>query len=66
MKAYVQSGQYPMKAYVQSGQYHTIVESRVHLTWYQSHTLNHVRPFGEVLDDESPTSADLGNDHIGL
>ena len=29
-----------MRAYTRSGQYHTIVESRVHLTWYQSHTLN--------------------------
>ena len=29
-----------MRAYAQSGQYHTIVESRVHLTWYQSHALN--------------------------
>ena len=29
-----------MKAYSQSGQYHTIVESRVRLTWYQSHALN--------------------------
>ena len=28
------------RAYTQSGQYHTIVESRVHLTWYQSHVLN--------------------------
>ena len=26
-----------MRAYDQSGQYHTIVESRVQLTWYQSH-----------------------------
>ena len=26
-----------MRAYAQSGQYHTIVESRVRLTWYQSH-----------------------------
>ena len=25
-----------MRAYAQSGQYHTIVESRVRLTWYQS------------------------------
>ena len=25
------------RAYAQSGQYHTIVESHVHLTWYQSH-----------------------------
>ena len=24
----------------QSGQYHTIVKSRVRLTWYQSHSLN--------------------------
>ena len=30
-----------MRAYAQSGQYHTIVESRVHLTWYQSHS-NHI------------------------
>ena len=29
-----------MSAYAQSGQYHTIVESLVHLTWYQSHALN--------------------------
>ena len=28
-----------MRAYAQSGQYHTIVESRVRLTWYQSHAL---------------------------
>ena len=28
------------RVYAQSGQYHTIVESRVHLTWYQSHALN--------------------------
>ena len=29
-----------MRAYAQSGQYHTIVESGVHLTWYQSYALN--------------------------
>ena len=29
-----------MRACARSGQYHTIVESRVHLTWYQSHALN--------------------------
>ena len=29
-----------MIAYAQSGQYHTIAESCVHLTWYQSHTPN--------------------------
>ena len=29
-----------MRAYAQSGQYHTIVESGVRLTWYQSHALN--------------------------
>ena len=29
-----------MRAYARSGQYHTIVESRVRLTWYQSHALN--------------------------
>ena len=29
-----------MSAYAQSGQYHTIVESCVCLTWYQSHALN--------------------------
>ena len=28
-----------MKVYAQSGQYHTIVESRVHLIWYQNHVL---------------------------
>ena len=28
-----------MRAYAQNGQYHTIVESRVRLTWYQSHAL---------------------------
>ena len=33
-----------MTAYAQSGQYHIIVESRVPLTWYQSHTLNLVVP----------------------
>ena len=32
------------RAYAQSGQYHTIVESRVRLTWYQSHALNLVVP----------------------
>ena len=30
--------------YAQSGQYHTIVESRVRLTWYQSHAFNLVVP----------------------
>ena len=29
-----------MRVYAQSGQYHTMVESRVHLTWYQSYALN--------------------------
>ena len=29
-----------MRAHAQTGQYHTIVESRVRLTWYQSHALN--------------------------
>ena len=29
-----------MRAYAQSGQYHTIVESGIRLTWYQSHALN--------------------------
>ena len=29
-----------MKAYAQSEQYHIIVESRVCLTWYQSHALS--------------------------
>ena len=29
-----------IRAYAQSGQYHTIVESCIHLTWYQSHALN--------------------------
>ena len=29
-----------MRAYAQSGQYHIIMESRVRLTWYQSHALN--------------------------
>ena len=33
-----------MRAYTQSGQYHTIVESLVRLTWYQSHALNLVVP----------------------
>ena len=33
-----------MRAYAQSGQYRTIVESRVRLTWYQSHALNLVVP----------------------
>ena len=33
-----------MRAYAQSGKYHTIVESRVHLTWYQSHAINLVVP----------------------
>ena len=33
-----------MRAYAQSGQYHTIVDSRVHLTWYQNHALNLVVP----------------------
>ena len=28
------------EAYTQIGQYHTIMESRVYLTWYQSHALN--------------------------
>ena len=29
-----------IRAYAQSEQYHIIVESRVRLTWYQSHALN--------------------------
>ena len=29
-----------MRDYAQSGQYHTIVESRIRLTWYPSHALN--------------------------
>ena len=29
-----------MRAYAQRGQYYIIVESRVHLTWYESHVLN--------------------------
>ena len=29
-----------MRTYAQSEQYHTIVENRVHLTWYQSHVVN--------------------------
>ena len=29
-----------MRVYGQSGQYYTIVESRIHLTWYQNHALN--------------------------
>ena len=29
-----------MRTYAQSGRYHTIVESCIHLTWYQSHALN--------------------------
>ena len=29
-----------IESYAQSGQYHTIVESRVRLTWYQSYALN--------------------------
>ena len=33
-----------MRVYAQSGQYHTIVESRVRLTWYQSDALNLVVP----------------------
>ena len=33
-----------MRACTQNRQYHTIVESRVRLTWYQSHTLNLVVP----------------------
>ena len=32
------------ETYTQSGQYHIIVESRVRLTWYQSHALNLVVP----------------------
>ena len=32
------------RAYTQNRQYHIIVESRVHLTWYQSHALNLVVP----------------------
>ena len=41
-----------MRAYAQSGQYHTIVESLVRLTLYQSHALNDI-----VKDDPN-----LGND----
>ena len=45
-----------MRAYTQSGQYHTIVESRVHLTWYQSHALNLVVPIDwQILTCSSNT-----------
>ena len=33
-----------IRAYAQSGQYHTIVESRVRLTWYQSRANKLVNP----------------------
>ena len=55
------------RAYAQSRQYYTIVESRVRLTWYQSHALNLVEAHfvrGEVLEDGSTTSANLGNNHV--
>ena len=38
--AFLGSQSKPMTAYAQSGQYRTIMESRVHLTWYQSYALN--------------------------
>ena len=42
MRAYVQSGQSKvMRAYVQSRQYHTIVESRVRLTYATVETMKH-------------------------
>ena len=40
MRPFGEAQRKAMRAYAQSGQYHTIVESRVHLTWYQSHALN--------------------------
>ena len=44
MRPFGESQSKAMKAYAQSGQYHTIVESRVRLTWYQGHALNLVVP----------------------
>ena len=45
MRCFKEAQSKVMRAYAQSGQYHTIVESRVHLTWYQSHALklSHVK-----------------------
>ena len=40
MRPFVVAQSKVMRVYAQSGQYHTIVESRVRLTWYQSHALN--------------------------
>ena len=55
MKPFGEAQSKDVRAYAQSGQYHTIVESRVRLTWYQSHALN--------LVVSSPTLDNLGNDH---
>ena len=41
-----------MRAYAQSGQYHTIVESRVRLTWYQSHALNLVTTSSKAVKND--------------
>ena len=43
-KAFWKTQSKATRAYAQSRQYHTIVESRVRLTWYQSHALNLVVP----------------------
>ena len=46
-----------MKAYAQSGQYHIIVESRVRLTWYQSHALNLTMPIDwQILECRTKNS----------
>ena len=50
MKPFGEAQSKTVRTYAQSGQYHTIVESRVHLTWYQNPV-------------PSPTSANLENDH---
>ena len=39
MRHFGESQSKAMRAYAQSGQYHTIMESCVRLTWYQSHAL---------------------------
>jgi len=44
MKPFGEAQSKAMRTYAQSGQYHTIVESRVRLTWYQSHALNLAMP----------------------
>ena len=52
MRPFEEAQSKAMRAYAQSGQYHTIVESRVRLTWYQSDALNLVVPIDRLVNPQ--------------